>query len=149
MAQTIVKTNDSLGAFILRVVLGIVVFPHGAQKVLGWFGGGGFKATLDGMTAGFGLPAIVVILVMLVEFVGALMLIFGVYTRITALCMFFLFTGIIFIAQLPNGFFMNWSGQNAGEGYEYHLLVLGMSLALVSLGGGRWSVDKGLTKGRN
>lgn len=146
MAQSLIKTNDSLSAFILRIMLGVVIFPHGAQKVLGWFGGGGFEATLNGMTTGMGLPAVVVILIMLIEFVGSLMLIFGVYTRVAALCMFFLFIGIIVVAHLGNGFFMNWSGQKAGEGYEYHLLVLGMSLALVSLGSGRWSVDRALVR---
>lgn len=146
MAQNLIKTNDSLSAFILRVMLGIVIFPHGAQKVLGWFGGGGFEATLNGMTTGMGLPAVVVILVMLIEFVGSLMLIFGIYTRVAALCTFFLFIGIIAIAHWGNGFFMNWSGEKAGEGYEYHLLVLGMSLALVSLGSGRWSVDRALAR---
>lgn len=148
MAQGLIKTNDSLAAFILRLGLAIVIFPHGAQKVLGWFGGGGFQATLDGMTTGAGLPAFVVILVMLIEFLGPLLLLIGLYTRITALCMFGLFVGIILFAHAGQGFFMNWGGENPGEGYEYHLLVLAMSLALVSSGAGRWSVDRKLMRGR-
>ncbi|QEC51067.1 putative oxidoreductase [Anseongella ginsenosidimutans] len=149
MAQGLIKTTDSLAAFILRLGLAIVIFPHGAQKVLGWFGGGGFQGTLDGMSAGFGLPVFIVILVMLIEFVGPLMLLFGLYTRIVAFSMLCLFAGIIFFAQLANGFFMNWGGQNAGEGFEYHLLVVAMSLALVSSGAGRWSADRKLMKGRH
>ncbi|HEY9559987.1 MAG TPA: DoxX family protein [Anseongella sp.] len=149
MTQSIIKTTDSLAAFLLRIGLAVVIFPHGAQKVLGWFGGGGFQGTLDGMTAGAGLPVLVVILVMLIEFIGPLLLVLGVYTRIVALAMFGLFVGIVFFAHSSNGFFMNWGGQKPGEGFEYHLLVLAISMALISIGGGRWSVDRSLMKGRN
>lgn len=148
MNQGLIKTNNSLAAFLIRLGLAIVIFPHGAQKVLGWFGGAGFQGTLEGMTAGAGLPLIIVILVMLIEFIGPILLLIGLFTRYTAFCMFALFVGIIFFAHIEQGFFMNWGGQNPGEGYEYHLLVLAMSLALVSAGGGRWSVDRALMKGK-
>ena len=147
MTQSLVKTTNGLAAFILRLGLAIVIFPHGAQKVPGWFGGGGFQGTLDGMTTGMGLSAFIVILIMLIEFLGPLLLLIGLYTRVVAFCMLCLFVGIIFFAQIDNGFFMNWGGQKPGEGYEYHLLVLAMSLALVSSGAGRWSVDRKLMKG--
>lgn len=135
-----------MAALILRIGLAVVLFPHGAQKVLGWFGGGGFQGTLDGMTSG-GLPAFVVILVMLIEFAGPILLLLGIYTRIVAVSIFCLFVGIIFFAHASNGFFMNWGGDQAGEGFEYHLLVLTISLAIASMGAGRWSVDGNLKKG--
>lgn len=142
----ITKTDNSLGAFFIRVFLGVVIFPHGAQKVLGWFGGGGFQGTMEGMT-GMGLPGFVVILVMLVEFIGSILLIIGLWGRLAAIAMFCLFIGIIPIGQhWDTGFFMNWSGEQPGEGFEYHLLVLGMSLGIISMGSGSFSVDKALAK---
>jgi putative oxidoreductase len=144
--NTLFKTNENTAATIIRIVLGVILFPHGAQKLLGWFGGYGFDGTMGFLTGTAGLPWIIAFLVVILEFFGALALIFGFGTRIVAAGVIALFTGIIFTSHASNGFFMNWSGQLPGEGYEYHLLVIGMSLALLVSGAGKWSVDYALQK---
>jgi putative oxidoreductase len=137
----ILHTNESLAAMIVRIVLGIILFPHGAQKLLGWFGGYGFSGTMDYFTGTAGLPWLIAFLVIIIEFFGALALLFGFATRIVAAEVISLFAGIIFTSHLQNGFFMNWYGNLKGEGYEYHLLVIGMAIALLVSGAGRWSED--------
>ena len=139
------KTNENTAATIIRIVLGAILFPHGAQKLLGWFGGYGFDGTIGFLTGTAGLPWIIAFLVIIIEFFGALALIFGFATRIVASGVIVLFAGIL-LMHLQNGFFMNWNGQQAGEGFEYHLLVIGMSLALLVSGAGKWSIDYALQK---
>jgi putative oxidoreductase len=137
-------TDDNVVGLILRLVLGIVFFPHGAQKMLGWFGGGGFAGTMAGMTK-MGLPAAIVFLVILFEFFGSLSLILGFLGRLGAIGIGIVMLGAIFTVHLPNGFFMNWMGNQKGEGVEYHLLVLGIVLAILVTGSGRWSVDRSMS----
>jgi putative oxidoreductase len=148
MFQKLIQTNTrNTAALVLRVILGLVIFPHGAQKMLGWFGGKGFSATLTSMTTGGGLPWIIVFLVIMIEFFGALALIAGFLGRLMAFGISVVMAGAIFKAHLSNGFFMNWSGQQAGEGFEYHLLAIGMSIAILIMGSGRASVD-GILQGK-
>jgi putative oxidoreductase len=142
--KKIFQTGESNATAILRVVLGITLFPHGAQKLLGWFGGYGFNGTMGFLTGAAGLPWIIAFLVIVIEFFGALALIFGFATRIVAVGIIALFAGIVFTSHLQNGFFMNWAGNQGGEGYEYHLLVIGIALALLVSGAGKWSVDHAL-----
>lgn len=144
--KKIFQTNESSAATILRIVLGIVLFPHGAQKLLGWFGGYGFNGTMGFLTGTAGLPWIIAFLVITIEFFGALALILGFATRVVAVAVISLFTGIVFTSHLQNGFFMNWAGQLQGEGYEFHLLVIGMAVALLINGAGKWAVDSVLLK---
>jgi putative oxidoreductase len=142
MLKKFFSTEDSLASLIIRVTLGVVMLPHGAQKALGMFGGGGFAATMKGMSQGMGIPSIIVLLVIASEFLGSMGLILGVATRFCAFGTFTVMTGAVFLVHLPNGFFMNWFGQQAGEGFEFHLLAIGMAVALMITGGGRWSVDR-------
>jgi len=142
MLKRFFSTEDSLASLIIRVTLGAIMLPHGAQKALGMFGGGGFAATMKGMSQGMGIPSIVVLLIIASEFLGSIGLILGVATRFCAFGAFSIMTGAIFMVHLPNGFFMNWFGNQAGEGFEYHLLAIGMAVALMITGGGRWSLDK-------
>ena len=144
--KKIFQTNENTTATIIRIVLGAILFPHGAQKLLGWFGGYGFNGTMGFLTGTAGLPWLIAFLVIAIEFFGALALIFGFATRIIAIGIIALFAGIIFTSHLNNGFFMNWSGQLQGEGFEYHLLVIGMAIALLVSGAGKWSVDYALQK---
>lgn len=146
MKKIIFQTNDNNAATILRIVLGVILFPHGAQKLLGWFGGYGFDGTMGFLTGTAGLPWIIAFLVIAIEFFGAIALIVGFGTRIVAVGIIALFAGIVFTSHLQNGFFMNWAGNQPGEGYEYHLLVIGMALALLVSGAGKWSVDYALQK---
>ena len=143
MLRKLFATNKDVIPIFLRLTLGAVMFPHGAQKVLGWFGGGGFKATLEGMT-GMGLPAAIVVMVMIAEFLGSLGLIFGFLTRLSALGVISVMLGAVFTVHQQYGFFMNWMGKQAGEGFEYHLLAIGIAVALLVRGGGAFSIDRAL-----
>lgn len=143
MIKKLIGTSNDIAPFVARVTLGLVMFPHGAQKALGLFGGHGFSATMGGFT-GMGMPAIVAVLVILGEFLGSLGLIFGAVSRFAAFGIAMIMTGAIFMVHLKNGFFMNWFGQQAGEGYEYHLLAIGLALIVMIKGSGRWSIDKAI-----
>lgn len=139
-------TNNAL-ALISRLALGIVVFPHGAQKMLGWFGGGGFQGTMNFMTQGANLPAIIALLVILIEFFGSLFLIFGFLTRVAAFGVIANFIGVVTTAHSGAGFFMNWGQQaNTAEGLEYFILLFGLAIISLIAGGGKFSSDALLIK---
>ena len=145
MYKRLMQTDDNLASPLLRLFLGLILFPHGAQKLLGWFGGHGFAATVQGLS-GRGIPAAIVFLVILIEFFGPLSLFIGFLSRVSALGILCVMLGAIFTVVLPNGFFMNWEGHQKGEGFEYHLLVIGICLALLVLGSGRFSVDRSMDR---
>jgi putative oxidoreductase len=147
MFQRLLATEDDSAALVLRVMLGVVFFPHGAQKVLGLFGGHGFTGTVLFFTETMRIPYALVLLVMAAEFLGAIGLIVGLMTRVAAFGIFCVMAGAVYMVHLPNGFFMNWSGNQAGEGFEYHLLVMAIAVALMIRGGGRWSLDRLLSRG--
>ena len=144
MLKKLMQTDEDVGMLIVRLALGLVMFPHGAQKMLGWFGGGGFAGTMQGMT-GMGLPAVVVFLVILAEFFGSISLISGFLGRVGAFGILCVMLGAIFMVHLQNGFFMNWMGNQKGEGYEYHLLAIGMALAIMIKGSGSLSIDRSMS----
>lgn len=137
-------TDAALAPVWLRATLAIVMFPHGAQKALGWFGGHGWDGTMGFLTGQVGLPSLAAAGVILLELLGPLLLLAGLGTRLVALGFTGLMFGAIVTVHAPHGFFMNWFGAQQGEGFEYHLLVIGMALALVFAGGGRWSLDRSL-----
>lgn len=134
-------SDNSMAGFITRLTAGLVMLPHGLQKALGMFGGNGFAGTMGFFTGTLGLPWLVAFLVILIESVGAICLILGVATRFWAITFIFLLLGMIFFVHLPNGFFMNWFGTQAGEGYELHLLFIGLCLSSYFTGGGKYSID--------
>jgi len=142
MLKQILKTNDQWEPLIMRVFLGIVLFPHGMQKLLGWFGGAGFAGTMEYFTGTVGLPWIVGFLTILLESFGSIALIAGIGTRFFALSFSLLAVGIVFTSHIQYGFFMNWYGDKAGEGIEYFLLWLGLSIALAIAGGGKYALDR-------
>ena len=135
------QTNDNFSYWVPRVILGCVFLPHGAQKLFGWFGGFGFTNTMTYFTQTAGLPWIIAFLIIMGESLGSLGLIVGFFTRLSALGLICIMVGAIITVHIPNGFFMNWFGKQAGEGFEYHLLVIGMSIPLLISGGGKYSVD--------
>lgn len=137
----IFTTVDDPVLTVLRLVVGGVIFAHGAQKLLGWFGGYGFKGTMGFLTGTMKLPYVIGVLVILIEFFGALGLIFGLGVRPAALGIIVVMIGAVVTSHLPHGFFMNWGGNQKGEGYELHLLVIGISAALLVRGGGAWALD--------
>ena len=146
MKKLLFQTNDSYAPTILRLLLGTVLFAHGAQKLLGWFGGYGFEGTMGFFTGVVGLPWIVGFLVILIESFGALLLILGFATRLWSIAIFFLFIGIAATSHLSNGFFMNWFGNQKGEGIEFFLLAIGMAASLTVSGAGRLSIDRMLAQ---
>ena len=111
------QTDRSATLFFQRLVLALVILPHGAQKLLGWFGGYGFDGTMGFFTGTLGIPAALAVLVILGESLGALGLAFGAFTRLSAFGVAATMLGAVFMAHAPNGFFMNWTGQQAGEGF--------------------------------
>jgi putative oxidoreductase len=144
--KALFETDESWTGLILRLTLGLVMFPHGAQKLLGWFGGFGFDGTMGFFTQKMGLPWLIAFLVIIGESFGSLALLAGVLTRFSAAGLAIIMLGAVTTVHLPYGFFMNWFGQQQGEGYEYHLLVIGIAAALLVTGGGKWSVDGELAK---
>ena len=144
MIKLILGTDDSPAQLFTRLALGIVMFPHGAQKVLGWFGGPGFTQTLQTFSS-MGFPTWSTLLLMTVEFLGSILLIVGFLSRLWALGMGISMTICMFLNHVQNGFFMNWFGQQKGEGFEYHILVIGIVLSLLLKGSGMISVDRALT----
>ena len=146
MFKKLISTSDDIALTISRVVLGVVFFAHGAQKMLGWFGGYGFSGTMGFFTHQLGIPAPLAFLAIATEFFGGLGLIVGFLTRIPALGIALEMTIAVFMVHLPNGFFMNWSGNQKGEGYEYHLLAIAVAVVLLLRGAGAYSVDRALSK---
>lgn len=142
MKKLIFETSDTLSPLLLRVLLGSVIFAHGAQKLFGWFGGYGFNGTMSYFTETVGLPWIVGFGIILLETFGALALVAGIATRLLALGFTLLAMGIILTVHIQYGFYMNWEGSQGGEGIEFFLLWIAISLGLMISGGGRLSVDR-------
>jgi len=146
MIKKLLETNDDIAGLVLRVLLGVVMLPHGAQKLLGWFGGYGFSGTMGFFTDKMGIPAVFAFLVIITEFFGSLALITGALTRLAAFGVGCVMLVGALMVHLPHGFFMNWAGKQQGEGFEFHILAMAIAVALMIKGGGRWSVDSLLTK---
>lgn len=144
MKAQIFKTSDALAPTILRILLALVILPHGAQKLLGWFGGFGFSGTMNFFTDTVGLPWLIAFTVIMLESFGAIALLAGFATRILALFYVALALGIVFTSHIQHGFFMNWFGNQPGEGFEFFILWVGMAISLVLTGGGRYSVDQAI-----
>lgn len=144
--KALLRTEDSASLLLVRLALGIVMLPHGLQKTLGLFGGFGFSGTMGMFTSQMGMPALLAFLLILSESLGSLGLIFGFLTRVAAFGCASVMLGAIVMVHWHNGFFMNWFGNQAGEGFEYHILALGMALALLIGGGGKASVDRSLAE---
>jgi putative oxidoreductase len=145
MFRRLLATEDSTATAILRLVLGVVFFAHGAQKMLGWFGGFGFAGTMGFFTGVAHIPAPLAFLAIAAEFFGGIGLILGFLTRIAALGIGVNMVVAILTVHLPFGFFMNWTGAQKGEGFEFHLLVLAIVAFLVIRGAGAFSVDRALS----
>lgn len=136
------STDPVLSVLIIRVVLGIIFFAHGAQKVLGWFGGHGLKGTVGFMTS-MGLPAPIAYMVCFFEFLGGLGLIVGLLTRLAALAVAIVMVGAIATVHAKNGFFVNWEMEpGKGHGFEVNLAYLAMASALILEGGGGLALDQ-------
>ena len=144
MVKRLFYTNDDVALLVLRLLLGIVYFPHGMQKLLGWFGGYGFSGTMDMFTTKMGIPAILAFLAIIAEGLGPLGLITGFMTRVAAFGIAFEMAVAAYMLHWQNGFFMNWFGNQKGEGFEFHMLAIAIGIALMIRGGGKWSIDRAI-----
>ncbi|HET8716025.1 MAG TPA: DoxX family protein [Holophagaceae bacterium] len=147
MFNRLLKTSPDVAVTVARLVLGIVMFAHGAQKMLGWFGGYGFHGTMGFFTQQMHIPAPFAFLAIAAEFFGGLGLILGLLGRVAAFGVACNMVVAVLMAHLPVGFFMNWYGAQKGEGYEYHLLAIALALVVMIKGSGAASVDGAIAKG--
>ena len=138
----VIATPKDPVALLIRVLLGVVMLPHGAQKLLGWFGGYGFTGTMQFFTETMHIPYAFGVLAIGAEFFGAIALITGFFSRIAAFGVAVVMIVATLTSHLANGFFMNWSGQQAGEGFEFHLLALALAVAVMIRGAGAVSIDR-------
>jgi putative oxidoreductase len=143
--KALLRTENDIALTIVRVVLGIIFFAHGSQKALGWFGGYGFHATMDFFIHKMGIPAAFAFLDILAEFLGGIGLILGLLTRIAAFGIACVMLVAVVLVHHQFGLFMNWAGNQKGEGFEYHLLALAITIVLMVKGGGAVSVDRAIS----
>lgn len=144
--KNVLENEKDIAVLILRITVGVVIFAHGAQKLFGWFGGYGFTGTMGYFTETVGLPYIIGFLVIIGESIGMIALALGLLTRFSAISLIVIMSGAFFIDHLPHGFYMNWFGQNAGEGFEFDILVAGAAAAIAVIGAGRYSVDAWISR---
>jgi len=147
MFKKLIQTNDDVAVLVLRLMLGIVFFPHGMQKLFGSFGGPGFSGMMGMFTDNMGIPAVFAFLAIMAEGLGSLALITGLLTRVAAFGVAVNMAVAVYMLHWQNGFFMNWFGNQKGEGYEFHILVIAIAVALMIKGGGKWSADKSIEDG--
>jgi len=144
-ALTLLQTENTLLVnaltFTLRLALGLVILPHGAQKLLGWFGGYGFRGTMGWFTGTMHIPYLFGLLAIIAEFFGPLALLAGLLTRPAALGIAAVMVVAAITSHRQHGFFMNWFGNQQGEGFEFHILAASMAAVLVLTGAGAWSLD--------
>ena len=144
--QLLTRTDNGAAPLVARLTLGIVMFPHGAQMALGWFGGYGFAGTMGFFTGTMHIPATFAFLAIAAEFAGSLGLIAGLFSRVAAFGVASVMAVAVVTTHLANGFFMNWYGNQKGEGFEYHLLALGLALIVLVCGAGAASVDGAISR---
>jgi putative oxidoreductase len=145
LLRRLTRTPDEIALTVVRLTLAVTMFPHGAQKTFGWWGGNGFAATYGAFTTKMGIPPVFALAAILTESLGAVFMALGLFGRLTGLAYIVLMAVAVFTTpHLSNGFFMNWSGKQAGEGFEYHLLMAGAALAVALRGAGALSLDRAI-----
>jgi putative oxidoreductase len=140
--STLLRTSDDRTLTLLRFVLGAIMFAHGAQKVLGWFGGAGYSSTMSFFSQTLHIPALLAFLAITAEFLGGAALLLGLLGRLDAVAIGVNMLVAMALVHSHNGFFMNWFGNQPGEGIEYHLLALAIAAVIALRGSGAWSLDR-------
>jgi putative oxidoreductase len=133
------KFNISL--LVVRVTVAFTMLSHGVQKLFGWFGGYGFEGTMGFFTNTIGLPYLIALLIILTETIGMILLLIGFLSRYFGIAVIVILLGAIWF-HWPNGFYMNWSGNLSGEGFEFHIVLIALALVLSINGGGTYSLDR-------
>jgi putative oxidoreductase len=139
--KKLLATVDDNTLTLMRLILGVVFFLHGSQKLLGWFGGFGFSGTMNFFTSMLHIPAPFAVLAICAEFFGGIGLILGLLARVAAFGIAVNMVVAVLMVHFANGPFMNWYGNQKGEGYEYHLLALALAIPIIIRGAGAFSVD--------
>jgi putative oxidoreductase len=142
--HSLLRTSDDRIPMLARLALGIVIFPHGAQKMLGWFAGPGIDGAL-GSYASLGIPAFLGWLAIVTEFFGGIGLIVGFFGRLAAVAVAVDLIAAVVQQHWAVGFFMNWTGRQQGEGFEFHILAVTLALIVMIRGSGALSIDRALT----
>lgn len=145
--SALLATDVAIAPLVARVSLGLVLFPHGAQHALGWYGGYGFRGTLGWMTGTLGFPAPAAALAITVELLAPIALVLGLGGRLASLGIIGLMLGAL-STHVANGFFMNWFGTRpaGAEGFEYHLLAIALASVVLVAGSGALSLDRSLAR---
>jgi putative oxidoreductase len=146
MIHDLINTPNEYSLTVARIALGLVFFAYGAQKMLGWFGGSGFSKTIDEITKS-GMPVVVALFAIFVEFFGSLSILFGLLSRVAALAIIVEMIGAVLTVHIHNGFFMNWMGDQKGEGIEYHILAIALAFLILVQGAGAMSIDHLVSSG--
>ncbi|MBJ6800266.1 DoxX family protein [Geomonas propionica] len=147
--ERLLLTNDSWTGTVLRVGLGLVMFLHGAQNLLGWFWGLGFEHAMAVLTTQLGLPKIIGVLFIMTQFFGGMALMLGAYVRIAAVAIIVMMLASLGVLNYDNGFLTTWSGKQLSPGVEFPLLAITVAVSLVIWGAGRWSLDRALESPRS
>lgn len=147
MLQRLIQTRDDYLLTVMRAVMGAIFFAHGAQKVLGWWGGFGFSPTMTMFTHNLGIPALFAALAIMAEFLGGIGLFFGFLTRVAAFGIAVNMAVAVLLVHARNGLFMNWTGAQQGEGFEFHLLAIAIAATLIAHGAGALSIDRLIERG--
>ena len=146
MFNSLLGTNGDWAIAIARIALGVVFFAHGAQKMLGWFGGTGLRTTVRIFRENLHIPTPLAVLAVAAEFLGGLGLIVGLFSRVAALGIAVVMCVALFAVHRKFGFFMDWYGDKRGHhGIEYHILVLALALVVIFKGAGALSLDQVLS----
>ena len=145
MFRRLLSTSDDWTLTLLRLFMGVIFFAHGAQKALGWFGGYGFSGTMGFFTNMMHIPAPLAFLAICAEFLGGMGLLVGLLGRVAAFGITCNMLVAVLLVHSKVGFFMNWTGQQKGEGFEYHLLAIAVAIVLMVKGSGAFSIDRALT----
>lgn len=143
--KKIFQTNGDWVGLVSRLSLGLVILPHGMQKLVGWFGGYGFAGTVNYFSS-LGIPVFIGWLIIIAESFGMMAIIAGFFGRVIAACMIIIFCGAVGLVHWQHGFFMNWFAVQKGEGIEFFLLAIGLCLSIILNGSGKFSIDQLLSE---
>lgn len=140
--RLLLNTDSAWIGFSARLVLGLILLPHGCQKMFGWFGGEGFELTIQRFHKGMELPWIIALLIILIEFFASVFLLLGFASRLMAFSIFVLMIGTIVTVHWQYGYFLNWHNTKGGEGMQFNLLMMGLCIVVMLAGSGSLSIDK-------
>ena len=145
MLRKLLSTPNDPTLTLARIILAVIFFAHGSQKMFGFFGGRGVSGTIEIFQQTMGIPAPLTILAMTAEVFGAAGLFLGLFSRIAAMGVLVVMVVAPFANHLYPNFFMNWQGRQMGEGYEYHLLAIALIVTILVRGGGALSLDRAIS----